>query len=88
VGNRECAGHGGWRWSSPVCRLDDKGRRVAGTVALDDGGGLAVVTGDGRGLLHNRGGEGNVRCHLNRKEEGPRPAVTGEASRRRGLDGN
>jgi hypothetical protein len=48
-------------------------RSGAVTVAFDDGGGVAVVTGDGRGLLQNRGGEGNVRHHLNRKEEGSRP---------------
>jgi hypothetical protein len=63
-------------------------RSGAVTVAFDDGGGVAVVTGDGRGLLQNRGGEGNVRHHLNRKEEGPRPALTGEASRQHGLNEN
>jgi hypothetical protein len=57
-------------------------------VALDDGGGVVVVANDERGLLQNRGGEGNVRRHLNWKEEGPRLALTGEASRWRGLDGN
>jgi hypothetical protein len=51
VGNGECAGHGGQRQSSLVHRLNDNGRRAVGMAALDDGGGVAVVADDGRGLL-------------------------------------
>jgi hypothetical protein len=47
---------------------------------LDNGGAAAVVASDGRGLLQNHGGEGDVRRYLNWKERGLRSALTGEAS--------
>jgi hypothetical protein len=83
VGDEECIRHGGWRRSSPVWRLDINGRRAADTAVLDDGGGVVVVTGNRRGLLLNRGREGDVRRYLNRKEKCPRPALTREAERYR-----
>jgi hypothetical protein len=81
VDHGEDAWQGGGGGSSLVRWLDGNGRRATGTMVLDNGGAAAVVADDGRGLLQNRGGEGDVRRYLNWKERGPRSALTGEASR-------
>jgi hypothetical protein len=62
VDHGEDAWQGGGGGNSPVHQLDGEGGgvRAAGTAVLDSGG---------KELLQNRGGEGDVRRYINRKEE-------------------